>query len=95
MELSEIATITGLPISTVKTHLYRALATIRARHNNATHQGRPMTLHLTHEQLCDLILADSSLSHEDELHNESSDSDIVHTHLQACLICSAELREPA
>lgn len=33
LELSEIATITGLPISTVKTHLYRALATIRARHN--------------------------------------------------------------
>lgn len=37
LELSEIATITGLPISTVKTHLYRALATIRARHN-ATHK---------------------------------------------------------
>ncbi|HXC97031.1 MAG TPA: sigma-70 family RNA polymerase sigma factor [Edaphobacter sp.] len=33
LELSEIADITGLPISTVKTHLYRALATIRARHN--------------------------------------------------------------
>ncbi len=33
LELSEIATITGLPISTVKTHLYRALATIRANHN--------------------------------------------------------------
>jgi RNA polymerase sigma-70 factor (ECF subfamily) len=33
LELSEIASITGLPISTVKTHLYRALATIRARHN--------------------------------------------------------------
>lgn len=37
LELSEIATITGLPVSTVKTHLYRALATIRARHN-ATHK---------------------------------------------------------
>jgi len=37
LELSEIATITGLPISTVKTHLYRALATIRARHN-ASHK---------------------------------------------------------
>jgi RNA polymerase sigma-70 factor (ECF subfamily) len=37
LELSEIANITGLPISTVKTHLYRALATIRARHN-ATHK---------------------------------------------------------
>jgi len=33
LELSEIAEITGLPISTVKTHLYRALAAIRARHN--------------------------------------------------------------
>jgi RNA polymerase sigma-70 factor (ECF subfamily) len=33
LELSEIATITGLPVSTVKTHLYRALAAIRARHN--------------------------------------------------------------
>jgi hypothetical protein len=51
-----------------------------------------MNLHLTHEQLCDLILADASLSHEDEIRNETSDSDIVHTHLQACLICSAELR---
>jgi len=35
LELSEIASITGLPISTVKTHLYRALATIRARHNDS------------------------------------------------------------
>jgi RNA polymerase sigma-70 factor (ECF subfamily) len=35
LELSEIADITGLPVSTVKTHLYRALATIRARHNAA------------------------------------------------------------
>ncbi|WP_254063778.1 RNA polymerase sigma factor [Granulicella sp. S190] len=34
LELSEIATITGLPVSTVKTHLYRALAIIRARHND-------------------------------------------------------------
>lgn len=38
LELSEIATITGLPISTVKTHLYRALAAIRARHNATTHK---------------------------------------------------------
>ena len=37
LELSEIATITGLPVSTVKTHLYRALAAIRSRHN-ATHK---------------------------------------------------------
>ncbi|WP_260703756.1 RNA polymerase sigma factor [Edaphobacter flagellatus] len=32
MELPEIAAATGLPLSTVKSHLYRALATIRARH---------------------------------------------------------------
>jgi RNA polymerase sigma-70 factor, ECF subfamily len=38
LELSEIASVTGLPISTVKTHLYRALATIRARHNATTHK---------------------------------------------------------
>lgn len=37
LELSEIASITGLPVSTVKTHLYRALAAIRARHN-VTHK---------------------------------------------------------
>jgi hypothetical protein len=44
-----------------------------------------MNLHLTHEQLCDLILADSSL-------RPSDDSDVVEQHLQACLICSAELK---
>ncbi|HTD96210.1 MAG TPA: sigma-70 family RNA polymerase sigma factor [Edaphobacter sp.] len=38
LELNEIAAITGLPVSTVKTHLYRALATIRARHNSTTHE---------------------------------------------------------
>jgi anti-sigma factor RsiW len=43
-----------------------------------------MTLHLTHEQLCDVILADSSLPQE-------STSAIVQEHLQACLHCSAEL----
>jgi len=32
LELADIADITGLPISTVKTHLYRSLATIRSRH---------------------------------------------------------------
>ena len=32
MELPEIASATGLPLSTVKSHLYRALAAIRARH---------------------------------------------------------------
>jgi RNA polymerase sigma-70 factor (ECF subfamily) len=32
LELADIAAITGLPISTVKTHLYRSLAAIRSRH---------------------------------------------------------------
>ncbi|MDE1177841.1 MAG: sigma-70 family RNA polymerase sigma factor [Edaphobacter sp.] len=32
MELTEIAAATGIPLSTVKSHLYRALATVRARH---------------------------------------------------------------
>ena len=35
LDLSEIAATTGLPISTVKSHLYRALAIIRARHNSS------------------------------------------------------------
>jgi RNA polymerase sigma-70 factor (ECF subfamily) len=35
MDLSEIAVVTSLPVSTVKSHLYRALATIRNRHNVA------------------------------------------------------------
>jgi RNA polymerase sigma-70 factor (ECF subfamily) len=35
MDLSEITVVTGLPMSTVKSHLYRALATIRNRHNAA------------------------------------------------------------
>jgi hypothetical protein len=43
-----------------------------------------MTLHLTHEQLCDVILADSSVPRE-------GTSTIVHDHLKACLHCSAEL----
>jgi hypothetical protein len=60
-----------------------------------------MTLHLTHEQLCDLILADSSLPLEVESQTESqtelkndlkTDSDVVQSHLQACPVCSAELR---
>lgn len=33
LELAEIAEIAQLPISTVKTHLYRALATLRAEHH--------------------------------------------------------------
>jgi hypothetical protein len=52
-----------------------------------------MTLHLTHEQLCDLIVADSSLPLEGEFQNDlDSNSDVVHEHLRACLVCSAELR---
>ncbi|MGP8260016.1 MAG: RNA polymerase sigma factor [Acidobacteriaceae bacterium] len=33
MEIPEIATVTGLPLGTVKSHLYRALAIIRTQHN--------------------------------------------------------------
>jgi hypothetical protein len=55
-----------------------------------------MTLHLSHEQLCDLILADLSLQSEREswndLNDQDADSDVVQEHLRACLICSAELR---
>jgi hypothetical protein len=52
-----------------------------------------MTLHLTHEQLCDLILADSSLPLDGEFQKElRNDPDVVHAHLQACLTCSAELK---
>jgi len=36
MEIPEIATVTGLPLGTVKSHLYRALAVIRAQHNSAS-----------------------------------------------------------
>jgi hypothetical protein len=51
-----------------------------------------MTLHLTHEQLCDLILADSSLPLDSESRNDlKSDSDVVQAHLRACPVCSAEL----
>jgi RNA polymerase sigma-70 factor (ECF subfamily) len=35
MGLAEIARATGLPVSTVKSHLYRALAAIRSRHSRA------------------------------------------------------------
>jgi RNA polymerase sigma-70 factor (ECF subfamily) len=35
MEIPEIATVTGLPLGTVKSHLYRALNTIRTRHNGS------------------------------------------------------------
>jgi hypothetical protein len=46
-----------------------------------------MNLHLTHEQLCDVLLADSSQQSAGD-----RDTDIVEQHLQACLICSAELK---
>ena len=36
MGLSEIAEVTNLPVSTVKSHLYRALNAIRTRHSRAT-----------------------------------------------------------
>jgi RNA polymerase sigma-70 factor (ECF subfamily) len=35
MEISEIATVTGLPLGTVKSHLYRALSVVRAQHDAA------------------------------------------------------------
>ena len=44
-----------------------------------------MNLHLSHEQLCDLIFADLASQPEE-------DSGVVHQHLRACLICSAELK---
>jgi len=34
MDIPDIATVTGLPLSTVKSHLYRALGVIRTRHNS-------------------------------------------------------------
>ena len=34
MEIPEIATVTGMPLGTVKSHLYRALNVVRTRHNN-------------------------------------------------------------
>jgi hypothetical protein len=47
-----------------------------------------MNLHLTHEQLCDVLLADSSLQSS----GADRETDVVDQHLQACLICSAELK---
>ncbi len=49
-----------------------------------------MTIHLTHDQLCDLILADAPLSSATESPKELGDSDIVQAHLLACALCSAE-----
>ena len=51
-----------------------------------------MTVHLTHEQLCDLLLAGPALPSETESQLAlQSDSDIVQAHLRACAVCSAEL----
>jgi hypothetical protein len=51
-----------------------------------------MTLHLTHEQLCDLILAEPSLHLEEESTDDRKlSSDVVQAHLRACPLCSAEL----
>jgi RNA polymerase sigma-70 factor (ECF subfamily) len=38
LPIGEIATITGLPVSTVKSHLYRAIAAVRARQPQANPQ---------------------------------------------------------
>ena len=40
MDIPEIATITGLPLGTVKSHLYRALNVIRGRHNPTPKETR-------------------------------------------------------
>ncbi len=37
LELHDIATVTAMPVSTVKSHLYRALATVRTRHSASHH----------------------------------------------------------
>ncbi|HXC97032.1 MAG TPA: hypothetical protein VNU92_15130 [Edaphobacter sp.] len=50
-----------------------------------------MTVHLTHDQLCDLILADCSPTVEKESHSLRSDPDVVRAHLAACPLCAAEL----
>ncbi|WP_433968957.1 hypothetical protein [Tunturiibacter gelidiferens] len=47
-----------------------------------------MNLHLTHEQLCDVLLADSSLPS----FGVDRNTNVIEQHLQACLICSAELK---
>jgi len=40
LDLNQIAIVTGLPVSTVKTHLYRGLAIIRARHHSSSPADR-------------------------------------------------------
>jgi len=39
MDLSEISSVTGIPVNTVKSHLYRALAHIRERHSKLTRKS--------------------------------------------------------
>jgi len=39
MDLSEISSVTGIPLSTVKSHLYRALANVRARYAESTRKA--------------------------------------------------------
>jgi len=53
-----------------------------------------MTLHLTHDQLCDLILADPLFRPEGDSFESrpTNDNEIVEAHLRACLMCSAELK---
>ncbi|WP_158790134.1 hypothetical protein [Granulicella sp. L60] len=57
-----------------------------------------MTIHLSHEQLCDLIFADPSLQPPSrgpqsfEQHPADAGSDVVQQHLQACVLCSSELK---
>ena len=48
MEIPEIANVTGLPLGTVKSHLYRALSVIRAQHDNhSTTFGKPTSRNAT------------------------------------------------
>jgi len=44
MDIPEIAAATGLPLGTVKSHLYRALNIIRARHNSASSDSAKETI---------------------------------------------------
>lgn len=53
-----------------------------------TTQTNPATRHLTHEQLCDVLLA---LPEENESGARCAALDASHDHLRNCLICSAEL----
>ena len=41
MEIPQIATVTGMPLSTVKSHLYRALDAVRAQHSKAAQTLNP------------------------------------------------------